>query len=370
MSAVVIFAAQASTVSAQARHALIIGNSAYTHVDPLANTLADAGAYADVFGGLGYDVTLLSDLDRSGLERALADFYDRIAVGDTAVFVFSGHGWSDGTTNYILPTDVRAESSERRVKLMSVPLRNGVNGIVDQIRGAGAAVQVAIIDACRNNIFAGQGTRSLGMRRGLAVERAPQGAFLIFSAGAGEQALDRLPDDGPDQQLSVFTRHFLPRLEAGLYLEDAINDAQMATAQDARKYGGHLQNPAYYDQINGKLCLSGACSGTAPGPAPRPEDTATASASPCSEARQVWQDIRGSNTSRITPPAAPTRRWPKKSWPCCRKTLPACMIRCRSLTWLVTAIRGSSFWGLFRSAPGPRPRIWPAAPWTGGCRRG
>lgn len=293
-AAAVMLALLAGGAAAQMRHALIIGNADYEHAGQLANTIADAEAYAGVFHGLGFDVTLLSDLDRSGLEYALADFYDGISPGDTAVFVFSGHGWSDGAVNYILPTDIRIENSERRVKLMSTPLQNGVNGIIDQIRDAGAAVQVAIIDACRNNIFAGQGgTRSVGMKRGLAIERAPQGAFLIFSAGAGEQALDGLPEDGPEQRLSVFTRHFLPRLEAGLYLEDAINDAQMATAQDARSFGGHLQNPAYYDQINGKLCLAESCGSSRAEPAPQEPRPQAVAASPCSEARAVWQDIRG-----------------------------------------------------------------------------
>jgi hypothetical protein len=291
---VVFLALQAGGASAQARHALIIGNAEYQQAGQLANTIADAEAYADVFDELGYDVTLLSNLDRNGMEYALADFYDGILPGDTAVFVFSGHGWSDGAVNYILPTDIRLENSERRVKLMSTPLQNGVNGIIDQIRDAGAAVQVAIIDACRDNIFASQGgTRSVGMKRGLAIERAPQGAFMIFSAGAGEQALDGLPGDGPEQRLSVFTRHFLPRLKAGLYLEDAINDAQMATAQDARSFGGHLQNPAYYDQINGKLCLADSCGGAAPVNKQPQTQPQTVSVTPCSEARAVWQDIRG-----------------------------------------------------------------------------
>ena len=224
-AAVVMLALQAGGASAKTRHALIIGNAAYQHAGRLENTIADAEAYADVFHGLGFQVTLLSDLDRSGLEYALADFYDGIAPGDTAVFVFSGHGWSDGAVNYILPTDIRIENSERRAKLMSTPLQNGVNGIIDQIRDAGAAVQVAIIDACRDNIFAGQGgTRSVGMKRGLAIERAPQGAFLIFSAGAGEQALDGLPEDqsGPtakdpvDDYRATFIRYGVYFLAAGV----------------------------------------------------------------------------------------------------------------------------------------------------------
>lgn len=218
---------------AGSRYALIVGNAAYSTLPPLQNTIADAEAYASLFKELGYDVTSLADLDRNGMEFALVDFLDQIRQGDTAVFVYSGHGWSDGKTNFLLPTDVTMQGSERRMRLMSIPLQNGLDGIVDQIRQAGASVQVAIIDACRNNIFGKDGTKSIGMTRGLSVERAPQGAFLIFSAGSGEESLDRLSTDGADQRLSVFTRHFLPRLRAGMYLEDAINAAQVEPAEAA-----------------------------------------------------------------------------------------------------------------------------------------
>lgn len=289
------------TLSAQDRYALIVGNAAYENVPRLENTLADAAAYARTFENMGYEVTALSDLDRSGMDFALADFLDQIRPGDTAVFVYSGHGWSDGRTNYLLPVDIEAPKSERRVKASSMPLQNGADGIIDQLRDAGAAVQVAIIDACRNNIFAGKsGTKSLGLSRGLAVERVPQGAFLVFSAGAGEESLDRLPDDNPNEQLSVFTRQFLPKLEAGLYLEDAINDAQLETAQVALRYNGHQQNPAYYDQINGKLCLGANC-----GAAPTSTAAATSTAvvqpqqDPCARAETLWPDIKSSDDAEL-----------------------------------------------------------------------
>ncbi|WP_270920483.1 caspase family protein [Parasedimentitalea psychrophila] len=274
---------------AENRHALVIGNSAYQNITVLDNTIADAEAYAETFAELGYQVTSLKDLDRNGMEFALADFLEQIQPGDTAVFVYSGHGWSDGKTNFLLPTDVTLQSTEGRMRSMSIPLQNGVNGIVDQIRQAGAAVQVAIIDACRNNIFGKSGTRSAGMTRGLSIEVAPQGAFLIFSAGAGEQALDGLRTDDSSQTLSVFTRYFLPRLKAGMYLEDAINDTQLETARAALGDRNHKQNPAYYDQINGKFCLSGSCIG----------NVSLAPPTSCSDVRAVWADVKDAQDASV-----------------------------------------------------------------------
>lgn len=292
-------AVHAEDARASSRKAIVIGNAAYTDVEPLKNTISDAGAYSEVLKDLGFEVTLRHDLNRMDFDLEFADFLDRVQPGDTVVFVFSGHGWSDGQTNFILPTDIRPFSSESRVKAMSTPLQNGVNGVVDQLRAAGATTQIAIIDACRNNIFEKPGAKSIGMTRGLAIERAPQGAFLIFSAGTGEQSLDGLPDDPSHQRLSVFTRHFLPKLRQGMYLEDAINEAQLETSIAARSAGGHSQNPAYYDQVNGKLCLSATCG--APKPAPsvsvstsQPDTAPAVQTNPCEEARTVWADVSAS----------------------------------------------------------------------------
>ncbi len=281
---------------ASSRKALIVGNAEYQSVSPLENTIADAKAYGEVLQELEYEVTLLQNLDRLSFDLGFADFIDNVQLGDTVVFVFSGHGWSDGSTNFILPVDIQMSNSSSRVKAMSTPLQNGVNGIIDQLRAAGASTQIAIVDACRNNIFAAQGTKSLGMTRGLAVERAPQGAFLIFSAGSGEESLDRLPDDPPEQRLSVFTRNFLPKLRRGMYLEDAINEAQLETATAARRFNGHMQNPAYYDQINGKLCLSETCTNGEP-LAPRQESTAPFPIvkSACDQAQAVWADVKAAS---------------------------------------------------------------------------
>ena len=246
-------------MSSAERHALIIGNQDYTSLTSLRNTKADAAAYSDALEDLGYQVALRTDLDLDDMEDAIDSFTSGINPGDQVVFVFSGHGWSDGATNFLLPTDAPKSGSARKIERSSISLKNGRNGILDTLKASGAELSVAIIDACRDNPFTPKaGTKSAGLSRGLARVEATQGSFVIYSAGEGQTALDRLPNDPSSQKLSVFTRYFVPQLKAGLPLEDAINEAQVQTAKAAQGVD-HLQHPAYYDQALGKTCLGETC---------------------------------------------------------------------------------------------------------------
>ncbi len=250
----------ATSAFAEGRRAFILGNSDYASLPDLENTLADAQAYNDTLGGLGFEVTYHENLDLDRMAGEFASFLATVAPGDKIVFVYSGHGWSDSATNYLIPIDAPIEGSDLKLKGASYALRNGQDGILDQLEESGAILTVAIIDACRNNPFkAPKGRKSVGMTRGLAPIDAPAGTFLIYSAGEGQEALDRLPDDAGDQRLSVFSRTFVPLLASGMALEDAISDAQVATASLAATSDGHLQTPAYYDQSLGKTCLIEGC---------------------------------------------------------------------------------------------------------------
>lgn len=262
--------------------ALVIGNANYAEAPDLANPPADAAGYAETLAALGFIVTVEADLDRDGFEEAVIGFADSLAPGDTAVFVYSGHGWSDGSANYLLPTDIATSASQRLAARRSIPLKNGVDGVLDLLRQSGAGLRVAIVDACRNNVFDPGGTRSFGQTRGLARIDATEGSFVIFSAAAGQTALDRLKSDPEGQRLSVFARTLLPQLRSGVALEDAMLAAQVETNRLARAQG-HPQRPTYYKETIGKTCLTGTCTKVA---LVQPPD-------PCSEARAVWDTIKG-----------------------------------------------------------------------------
>lgn len=272
--------------------ALIIGNDTYTNLVDLDKARSDAAGYQSLFQSLGFDVTMRTDLTRQEMSFELATFFDRIAPGDTVAFVFAGHGWSDGADNFLIPTDMRAAGSETLFARESFSLRNGANGIIDEITKRGAGLTFAIIDACRDNPFtANQGTRSVGLARGLTPMEAPTGTFVAFSAGAGQTALDRLSDDDP-AIYSVFTRHFLAELAKPQDLQSAFKRTQQLVNQDAASIG-HPQRPAYYDEVIGAACLLPDCGApqvTVQQPPQTPPQDLNV------EAAQAWEAFKNSNS--------------------------------------------------------------------------
>jgi TPR repeat protein len=248
-----------------ARHALVIGNANYDELTNLQNTHADAEAYHNAFQKLGFNSTLKKDLDLEATWDALDLLLETVRAGDQVAFVYSGHGWSDGLNNFLSPTDSAKSGSMRQLKHGSITLSNGQDGVLDELRAAGVSLTFAVIDACRNNPFTPlPGKKSAGLSRGLARINNQQGSFIVFSASAGQEALDSVPSDDANQKLSVFNRYFIPKLESNMYLEDAIAASQVETQALASTYGGHQQLPIYEDGTAGKTCLSDQCG--VPGP--------------------------------------------------------------------------------------------------------
>ena len=246
------------------RLALIIGNDSYAHVPALEKARNDASAMAATLTGLGFDVTRVLDADRRDMTRSISGFTARLQPGDTALVFFAGHGADIGGENYLLPTDIEAPASaaEDFIKFESI----GLSDVLMRVQATGARTTLMIIDACRDNPFTAGTGRSLGGSRGLARVTAPEGTFVLFSAGAQQQALDRL--DGPDEDPnSVFTRALLPRLkEPGLELRQLVSEVRLEV-RDLALSQNHQQFPAYYDELLGQFYFTDAA---APAPAPTP----------------------------------------------------------------------------------------------------
>jgi uncharacterized protein len=265
----------ASGAIAAQRIALVIGNNQYQSLPRLEKALADAASYADALKAKGFDqVVLKTDLTREQMDETIAAFIEEIQPGDTAVFAYAGHGWSDGNQNFIVGTDAPASGSQQFLARVSIALKNGSDGIIDEMDQKGASLKVAIIDACRDNPFTPpSGKRSFGLSRGLArISDTPKGTFVVFSAGAGQSALDRLSDADANPN-SVFTRVFASALRSDMTLQAAIKVTQEQVVALAKSVQAD-QTPAYYDEVIGSACLSASCSGGGSGsllpPPPQP----------------------------------------------------------------------------------------------------
>jgi uncharacterized caspase-like protein len=235
------------------RRALVIGVDGYQNLASLQKARNDAAAVSNALVDLGFDVLTLYDASRREINSAVSTLAGQIEPGDEVLFYFAGHGIEVDGRNYLLPSDVPVVNygDESFLTGESIP----AGRILDTFQRKGARTTVMVLDACRNNPFAQDGKRAVGGSRGLVRMEPPEGAFILYSAGAGQTALDRLSDDD-DNPNSVFTRALLPRLqEQGMSLHDLAKQVRRDVQQLASTVN-HEQFPAYYDQMSGDMYLS------------------------------------------------------------------------------------------------------------------
>jgi uncharacterized caspase-like protein len=179
------------------------------------------------------------------MRQALRDFKVKVQAGDEVLFYFAGHGVQIGGINYLLPADIHG-NTEEQVRDESVQLQR----VLDDMREKGAGFMLAVVDACRDNPFASLG-RSIG-GRGLAPTTAATGQMIIFSAGAGQQALDKL-GQGDTSRNGVFTRVFLREMvKPGVSVDRVLRNGRQEVVRLARSVGKE-QVPALYDQALGEF---------------------------------------------------------------------------------------------------------------------
>ena len=97
------------------RVALVIGNSGYRSVPPLANPRRDSRTMADVLRRVGFQsVTLVNDMTRDRMVEAIRAFAIEADHADWALIYFAGHGIEVGGINYLIPVDAKLAIRSRR----------------------------------------------------------------------------------------------------------------------------------------------------------------------------------------------------------------------------------------------------------------
>ncbi len=166
---------------AERRVALVIGNAAYKSA-PLQNPVNDSRDVANALRRMGFEVIERQNLGREGFAGVVREFGDKLRGASVGLFYFAGHGLQVKGRNFLVPVDADIAREDE------VPYRSfDVNEVLDKMDSARTAVNLVLLDACRNNPFARSFKTS---QSGLAQMDAPTGTLIAFATAPGSVAQD------------------------------------------------------------------------------------------------------------------------------------------------------------------------------------
>lgn len=204
--------------SAEKRVALVVGNGSYASA-PLENPVRDAEDIASSLGALGFDVIRVTNASAREMDTAMNTFYASLKQGDVGLFYYAGHGIQIDGHNYLVPVDATIDSeSDAKYECMDA------GRILGKMEDAGNAMNIVVLDACRNNPFA-RSFRSSS--RGLARMDAPTGSIVAYSTAPGDVAADGTGRNG------IYTKHLLKHMMTpGLDLNSVFIRTRMDVIQE------------------------------------------------------------------------------------------------------------------------------------------
>lgn len=209
-----------SAVAGQGRMALVVGNQAYQNVPRLANPGNDARGVSEALRRLGFEVTLLTDVNTEVFNVVVKAFAEQAKSAEAVIFYYSGHAFQVDGQNHLLPVSARPDAAGN-VDGQTWKL----DDIVAELQSSNAQTLV-FLDACRNSPIAGRS----GARDGLAQMQTRAGTFISFATRPGAVSFDR---DGATGN-SPYTAALLKYIEQpGMSVSDVMikvrNDVEAAT---------------------------------------------------------------------------------------------------------------------------------------------
>lgn len=214
--------------------ALVIGNSDYKHAVPLKNPVNDALDMAKALKNLNFEVRLLTDANKSDIDRAAEEFVLKlVATKGVGMFFYAGHGSQLEGDNYLIPVDTYIEKeTEIKDKGFNIAV------LMSSMKKANNLANIIVLDACRDNPFTGgfhDNSRSLGensdsrglknksikLSSGLSKLDAPPNTILAFATAPG-----RVAKDGEGRN-SPYTEQLIEKMQMeGITVEQVFKEVR------------------------------------------------------------------------------------------------------------------------------------------------
>ena len=157
------------------RMALVIGNSSYPDADgPLLQVANDAVALASALRAKDFRVDLIQNATHADTKSAIDRLKARVQGNSIVLIYFGGFAVQSRGQSYMMPVDAKIwdEKDVRRDGL-------SFDGLLSELKDAGAHVRLAVIDASRRNPYE---RRFRIYSRGLAPLQAIDSTLILTSA--------------------------------------------------------------------------------------------------------------------------------------------------------------------------------------------
>lgn len=217
------------SLSAQERYALVIGVQNYTSVPPLKNSLNDAKDMAEKLKRKGFKVIeVYNPSTKKDMQLPVRQYYALISekTGAEGIIYYAGHAVQVDGSNFLMPAnanpEIKADLQDQCVEM---------NYVLRALEEAGNALNIIIMDACRNNPFR---SFSRGVENGLNQVLAPKGSYVVYATSPGNVASDGEGRNG------LFTSKLLKYMD-----EPGLNFEQMfkRVASEVDIASEHRQTP-------------------------------------------------------------------------------------------------------------------------------
>ena len=268
------------TQSSQRRVALVIGNGAYEHAGRLANPPNDATLVAATLRQLGFEVKNGSNLTQREMKQRIREFGQTLRTnGGVGLFYFAGHGVQAKGHNYLVPVDADIQT-EADLEDVAVDL-NYVLSLMDDAQNA---LNIVILDACRNNPFA-RSFRSA--QEGLAQVKAPTGTLIAYATAPDSIAADGTGTNSP------YSQELVKEMQASGVLVETM--FRRVTEQVSARTNGK-QEPWYSANVKGDFYFTGDAIGSTSNRAANSTTEASISrVDPTAFELSYWETIKSSN---------------------------------------------------------------------------